>query len=223
MRIPVEITAGALLLDNQSGTVLAQIKYKNISGKSIKSIAVDIYARDGGGARITGVKGYCYEGLIAAPGDFFGDKNPIVMSDKNAHEFSVDILSVEFSDGTKWSKRGQEAVNTAKEVGAQTVETIKETPKVAAKIVKLPALFVNIILSIAMIVGEFSTIKDFVSEPSARLGTAMVLLGAATIVGLPGFHKVLFPNKHGIAQRLLRWAVFAGIIAIDILIMAVVF
>lgn len=231
LHTPVEVAAGVLLFDNQSGTALAQIKYKNISPKSIKTISVSISVQDSGGARISGVDNFEYTGLVAAPGAFFGDKVPVLMTDNNAHVFSVDILTVEFSDGTTWSKHGQEAANMAKEVGTQAINTAKEvgTQAVAAAkkapklIAKLPALIVNIILSITMIGACISSFKNLIATPSAQSGIATVFLSAATIVSLPGFHKVLFPKKHGITQRLLRWAVFAAIFVIDILIMTVVF
>ena len=42
---PVMITAGALLKDNQTGKVLAQLKIKNISDKAIKGVSVRILGR----------------------------------------------------------------------------------------------------------------------------------------------------------------------------------
>ena len=115
------------------------------------------------------------------------------------------------------ARREEELEQEKKE---KTVAAIKESPKKAARGF---AWFVNLLFSAAMISAEVSTIKDLIVAPTAKLGTAVALLGLATIVSLPGFHKVLFPKRRGIVQRLLRWAVFGAIIGIDILLMAVVF
>ena len=220
LNVPVEVVAGALLRDNQNGTVLAQIKYKNISHKSIKSISVNIAAQDANGVEISGVENYAYESLIAAQGDCFGDKVPVIMSDNNAHSFSVDIVSVDFSDGTKWNKLGQETVNIAKEVGAQTVAATKKTAKVAVNIL---ALIVNTLFTFGLVLGDISMIKDFIAAPSAKEGIPMVFGCLATIVSIPGFGRLIFRKKYGIAQRVLRWVIFVAIVAIDVLIMRVVF
>ena len=43
---PIIIAAGALLKDNQSGKVLAQIKFKSISDKRIKAVKIRVLAFD---------------------------------------------------------------------------------------------------------------------------------------------------------------------------------
>ena len=50
--LPVVIAAGALLKDNTSGKVLAQIKLRNISDKTIKSVKVRINAIDTAGSAL---------------------------------------------------------------------------------------------------------------------------------------------------------------------------
>ena len=50
--IPVNIKAGAILQDNLQGVVLAQVKYENISNKSIKEMRVNIFAYDGQGRKL---------------------------------------------------------------------------------------------------------------------------------------------------------------------------
>ena len=47
---PVVIMAGALLKDNQTGRVLAQLKLKNVSEETIKSVKVSIQAFGKSGA-----------------------------------------------------------------------------------------------------------------------------------------------------------------------------
>ena len=226
LHAPVVVVAGGLLFDNQSGSALAQVKYQNISAKSIKSITVNISAWDSGGTSISGVSAFTYTGLVAAPGAFFGDKVPVIMTDNNAHAFAVDIIAVVFSDGTTWNKHSQEAANFAKEMGAQAASAAKEMGAQAATaakkapvlLLRLPALLVNIVFSIIMVLVEISYITDFAASPSVKTGVDAVTMGMATVVGLPAFHKILFPKKKRIVQRLLRWGVFAAIIAVNILL-----
>lgn len=220
MQVPVEVVAGVLLKDNQSETVLAQVKYKNISSKSIKSISVSISARDANGVKISGVVNYVYESLIAAQGDCFGDKVPVVMSDNNTHTFSVDVISVVFSDGTGWSKRAQETVNTVEELGTQTIAVTK---KVAMITLKVLAVIVNLLVTIIMISANVIEIKEFIMLPSARLFVSMVSGVLATIVSIPGFGRLIFRKKYGILQRVLRWVIVVAITVLNSLIMVVVF
>ena len=52
MGSPVIIAAGALLKDNQSGKVLAQIKFKSISDKRIKAVKIKIFSFDVAGLSV---------------------------------------------------------------------------------------------------------------------------------------------------------------------------
>ena len=81
--IPVKIMAGALLLDQQQQCVIAQVKYKNTSQKSIRSMTVNVNAYDKNGTVLEGVKHFEYENLIAGSMDLFGDRIPIIMEDNN--------------------------------------------------------------------------------------------------------------------------------------------
>lgn len=130
--IPVKIKAGAILQDNLQGVVLAQVKYENISNKSIKEMRVNIFAYDGQGRKIESLSNYKYERLSANVGDFFGDNLPVIMPDNNSYSFNVEVVSVDFSDGTGWSKFGEQA----KVVGKESIEFAtafgKESVKVAS-------------------------------------------------------------------------------------------
>lgn len=203
LKTPVEVVAGALLKDNQSDTVLAQVRYKNISSKSIKSILVNISAQDANGVEISGVENYAYESLIAAQGDCFGDRVPVVMSDNNAHAFAVDVVSVTFSDGTTWNKFNQQAATAAKAIGAQTVTAAKTTVKTTTT--KIIPFLINLavfllLLSFAAVfllaLPEEHTVEDVVSA----IGFSIV-----SIISFPAFGKKLAQKKHGKLLRILRW------------------
>lgn len=246
LRLPLEVSAGALLFDNQSGFVLAQIKFRNISSKIIKSVAVNIHVRDRNGAKIDGVKGFVYNNLMAVSGDYFGDNVPIIIPEKNSYRFLPEIVCVEFSDGTIWGKRIQQVSHAVKTVEKQTIsvaqklaeeidkkvdkeklkENIKETGKHVAQAtkeagkatLKLPPLIANIILTVVMVIAEISTIKDYIAYSDDKMGVAMVFLGLATIVSIPGIGKLILKDKYGKKERILRWVIFAAIIVVDLII-----
>lgn len=113
--------------------------------------------------------------------------------------------------------QGEAGINVTKE---ETVAAVKKVGKVA---VSIPALIVNILFTLVMALAEFYTIKDLLSAPSAQLGIAAVCIGLATIISVPGFGRIMFHKKYGAAQRVLRWVIIFAILAIDLLIMALVF
>jgi len=99
---PVIIAAGALLKDNQSGEVLAQLKFKNISIKNIKAIKVAIDAFDISGEKIEGVLEYQYLDLDEYRDAEFGHKSAIRLPENTTRAFYPRILGVYFRDKTSW-------------------------------------------------------------------------------------------------------------------------
>lgn len=95
---PVLITAGALLKDNRNGKVLAQLKFRNISQKAIRSVKVKINACDTANCPLAGVDAFSYLDLTVAAGEEFGQSKPIYLPDATTRSFTVEILSVVFAD-----------------------------------------------------------------------------------------------------------------------------
>lgn len=100
---PVVIAAGALLKDNQTGGVLAQLKFLNIQGKKIKALKVALEAFDIEGKPLEGVAEYQYLDFDAARDAEFGQKQAIPMPDAVTRSFRCRCTSVIFSDGTTWA------------------------------------------------------------------------------------------------------------------------
>ena len=73
---PVVIAAGALLKDNQTGKVLAQLKIQNIGDKSVKAATVRIVPLDTVGKPLGETVNYQYLDLNAARDTDFGQKGP---------------------------------------------------------------------------------------------------------------------------------------------------
>lgn len=98
---PVIIAAGALLKDNQTGGVLAQLKLKNITPKTIKALKVVIKCFDVSGAEIEGAE-YQYLDLSTARNTEFGQQVAVPLPDRVTRSFSVVCTSVIFSDNSVW-------------------------------------------------------------------------------------------------------------------------
>lgn len=100
---PVVIAAGALLKDNQTGKVLAQLKIQNIGDKSVKAATVRIVPLDTVGKPLGETVNYQYLDLNAARDTDFGQKVPVVLPDAAARAFSVSVAEVVFVDNTVWT------------------------------------------------------------------------------------------------------------------------
>lgn len=100
---PVIIKAGALLKDNDTSWLIAQLKLQNISNKAIKLVKVEINCFDSVG-RATGESVlYEYLDLHAARGTDFGTQNPIKISNSSTRSYTVRIVEVGFTDNDVWN------------------------------------------------------------------------------------------------------------------------
>ena len=99
---PVTISAGALLKDNQSGNIYAQLKFNSISNQRIKALHIIITPFDTAGQTLGDMIEYQYLDLNAERGAEFGQKVPIPMSDNRTRSFSVAVDEVIFQDNSKW-------------------------------------------------------------------------------------------------------------------------
>lgn len=97
---PIIIEAGALHKDSESGAVIAQIKMRNIGEKAIDSCKVSIKAFENNGDETEGITDFSYLDLNASRGDEFGTKVPIMLPDRTARRFEVDINEIVFKDGS---------------------------------------------------------------------------------------------------------------------------
>ena len=117
---PVLIAAGALLKDNRNGKVLAQLKFRNISQKAIRSVKVKINAYDTANCPLAGVDAYL--DLNIAAGEEFGQSKPIYLPDATTRAFTVEILSVVFADHQVFTPA---AVSIAKEAPKEVIEEVQ--------------------------------------------------------------------------------------------------
>ena len=106
---PAVIKAGALLKDNESKLLVAQLKLQSITKeKSIKLLKVEITCYDSLQRPIGSPVVHEYLDLSVALGQDFGSKSPIKISEPATRSFSVRIVEVGFSDNSVWSDNGEE-------------------------------------------------------------------------------------------------------------------
>lgn len=105
---PVVISAGALLKDNKTGGVLAQLKIKNISSKGIKAAVVRLTTSDAFGKAIEGTVEKEYLDLAVPRDGEFGQKALIALPNAAARAFTAVVTCVGFADGTVWNYAGAE-------------------------------------------------------------------------------------------------------------------
>lgn len=221
---PVSVEAGALLLDNEQKKVLAQIKYKNLTNKSIKSMTVDVKVYDKQQNQIKSVEGFEYKNLIAGAGDTFGEKSPVFMNDNNAASFYVNVNNIVYSDGSRWSKSGKEFANDAKkaaeislELGEKAIEVGKEIGEKAIVVgkkgaKKLLPFILNCLASICFIALAFVGFNDLDGTPQGYIALAGTIISA--IISLPGMGKLIFRKKYGLLQKILRWVIIVVILVV---------
>lgn len=106
---PVIVCAGALLNDTVTGSMIAQIKYQNISEKKIVAAKVHLCAYDAMGAALGERIEYSYINLDVPSGTYWGGDKAVIMPDKVTNSFEITGISVAFSDGTSWKS---ESVDT---------------------------------------------------------------------------------------------------------------
>lgn len=129
---PVVISAGALLKDNQTGTILAQLKIKNITNKIIKAAKVSILSFDTVGKQIDDETKHEYLDLSVGRDNEFGQKVPIILSNNSTRSFSVTVNEIIFADSSIWNYGDEEwaALNESKKLtsilnGSEAVKQFK--------------------------------------------------------------------------------------------------
>ena len=100
---PVIIAAGALLKDNQTGRVIAQLKLRNISSKTIKAATVSLLPLNTVGKPLGEAVRYEYLDLSSTRDTDFGSKSAISLPDASTRSFSVAVAEVIFTDNSVWN------------------------------------------------------------------------------------------------------------------------
>ena len=102
---PVIISAGALLKDNQTGTVLAQLKFKSITNTGIKAAKVSVLGFDTAGNQVGEATQFEYLDLEVSRDEEFGQKVPLKLKYNTIRSFEVTVDEVIFSNNTVWTSK----------------------------------------------------------------------------------------------------------------------
>lgn len=100
---PIVIKAGALLRDNDTNQLIAQLKLQNISNKAIKLVKVEITCFDSMDRPLGGAILYEYLDLHITRGVDFGTQKAIRVPNTSARSYSVRVVEVGFADNTVWN------------------------------------------------------------------------------------------------------------------------
>ena len=103
---PVIIEKGSLLLDSQTHTVLAQIKFHSLSEKIIKALKIRIKTYYTSGEVCPESVVYEYLDMKIQYGGQFGSNKAILLKDLSIRSFSIDSYSVVYEDKTVEEVKG---------------------------------------------------------------------------------------------------------------------
>jgi len=95
-----------LIVRNQTEKVFAQLKFKNITEKTIKAVKVKLFPLDTIGNAIEGVVEHEYLDLSAVRDEEFGQKTAVIFPNASTRGFSVEVTAVYFADNSAWSGSG---------------------------------------------------------------------------------------------------------------------
>lgn len=96
---PIIISAGVLLKDTKTESIITQLKFQSVSEKNIKALKISISAYDVSGKTVSGVDEYQYLDLHIKNGDFFGYNKAIVMPDSVTRSIKIEKILVIYEEG----------------------------------------------------------------------------------------------------------------------------
>ncbi len=103
---PIMIMAGALLLDTVTGSVIAQLKFRNISSKLIKAVKASVQPLTTNGLQLGSPVQHQYLDLLAERDEEFGQKEAVILPDNTTRQFLVGVDEVIFDDNGVWDSDG---------------------------------------------------------------------------------------------------------------------
>lgn len=99
---PVLIVAGALLKDNQTGKMLAQLKIQNLDERTVTGISLSFVLFDADSKQIGKPFAYQFNRISVEENSYFGQKEPIILPAGNIYSYQVSIQEVILSGGKVW-------------------------------------------------------------------------------------------------------------------------
>lgn len=102
---PVLIESGALLLEQESDTLLCQLCFRNIQDRPVKAIRAVVQMLDAQGLPMGKLVEHRYQDLDLQREDICGRDIAIVLPSSEAASFTARILQVSFADGEVWAEK----------------------------------------------------------------------------------------------------------------------
>ncbi len=103
---PLVISAGSLLKDTQTGKIITQLKFQNVSGKTIKALKISLEAFDVSKTTVQDIDDYQYLDLSVSNGCYFGSDKAIIMPNSNCRSIAIGAIVLIFDDNTTWNGNG---------------------------------------------------------------------------------------------------------------------
>ena len=100
----IVICAQAILKDNKTNKVMAQIKFQNTLDKEIVALFVNVDCYDITEKKLDNVLNYQFLDLKEKRDSYFGSKTAITLPDNNTRRISVSVQKLVYDDGTVWEK-----------------------------------------------------------------------------------------------------------------------
>ena len=125
---PLVIAAGALLKDNQTGKVLAQLKYRSISSRPIRAIKVLITGYDMAKTEVCREE-HQYLDLEIGRDEYWGSKEAVYLPDRSVRSYSAAVLAVYYADGGSYSSDSERWEPLQEQAGLDTKLWDKELVK----------------------------------------------------------------------------------------------
>lgn len=107
---PILLSAGVLWHDMSSDRQVIQLKFKNVSSKTINTVHVKIQLFNKNHAPIQKEIEYIYDNLSAQHGGYFGDRKAIIINVPTARSFQLTQVTVTFEDDTTTTIQGFKAL-----------------------------------------------------------------------------------------------------------------
>ena len=102
---PVLIESGALLLEQESDTLLCQLCFRSIQDRPVKAIRAVVQMLDALGQPLGRLVEHRYQELDLQREDICGRDIAIVLPSSEAVSFTARILQVSFADGEVWAEK----------------------------------------------------------------------------------------------------------------------
>ena len=102
---PIVISAGALLKDNLTGNIVAQLKLTSIDPKTIIAVKVRISPYDSAKRPLDDPFDFDYLDLSVRRDMEFGKNTPIPLPNSTARIFKAKVIEVTFSNCTVWNDK----------------------------------------------------------------------------------------------------------------------